>query len=111
MKMKVKQITIKHPELGEISINGSIEESIQDKIGDVTNDYSNELLFYHAEIQENNNQIFSIKNLNVIKPESINVGWMENKKGHKNFITIITNRKISEDINIYPLAVLSVIYN
>jgi len=109
--MKTKQINIKHPKLGEIEIYSEIPNNILQRIGDVTFDYSKELLFYHADITKNNDGTFDIKNLSVIMPESINVGHMDNKKGCKNFITVITNRRISKDITVYPSSILSVIYN
>ena len=108
--MKVKQIQIKHPSLGEIVVNSGIEKDIAEQIGDICSDYSNEPLYYCANISKNEDETFSLKNLHVIRPEGIHIGWMKNSKGEKNFITVVTNKKAADDITVYPSAVLSVIY-
>jgi len=108
--MEINQIQIKHPILGEILINTSIYDFIHERIGDVIPDYSKELEYYHAEVKTEDKEKFTIKNLYRISPEAINVGFMQNKKGNKNFITVITNRKASEDLDIYSSSVLSVAY-
>lgn len=109
-KVKVKQIEINHPSFGNIIINSVIPEEIMQKIGDVTGDYSKSPVFYYSSIIKNEDGTFCIKNLMVIKPESVNVGWMENSKGNKTFITVIVNRKAGDNIVIYPRSILSVIY-
>jgi len=107
--MKVNQIHIKHPILGEIIVNGAIDKEISEKIGDILEDYSKYPEYYYADITKNEDGTFYLQKFCVIKPESINVGWMDNSKGQKNFITVVTNRNISDDIMIYPSAILSVI--
>jgi hypothetical protein len=109
--MKVKQISIKHTELGEIQIYSEIPNHIQQQIGDVVRDYSKGILFYHAEIEKNDDGTFKIMNLSVVRNECIIIGYMNNDKGVKNFITVVTNKKISDDFVVYPIAILSVIYN
>lgn len=109
--MKVKQISIKHPELGDIEINSTIQKQVADKIGDVAEDYTRECLFYYSDINKNEDGTFDINKLMVIQPERLDVGWMNNSKGNKGFITVITNRVAGDDITIYPNAIMSVIYN
>lgn len=109
--MKINHIYIKHPNLGEIIIHGEISKEIEEQIGDVTNDYSKTPIYYHAQITKNENETFNIKDFRVIKPEGLNIGTMNNSKGNKTFITVITNKKAGNEITIYPSAVLSVEYN
>jgi len=108
--MEVKQIHIKHPALGEIIVNGLIEKEINEQIGDISDDFSKYPQYYHAKISKNEDGTFYIQNFGVIKPEGINVGFMDNSKGSKTFVTIITNRKAGDDIMIYPSAIMSVTY-
>lgn len=107
---KVKQITFKHPQLGIIEVNSTIPKEIMEQIGDVTDDYAKEPVFYYAAISKEDGGIFSVKRFGVIKPEGIVVGWMENQKGHKSFITVITNRDAGDNIQVYPAAIMSVVY-
>lgn len=107
--MNVKQINIKHPILGDIAIYSTIPDNIQQKIGDVVLDYSKTPLLYHSKIVPNDDNTFSIIDLMVIKPEAINIGHMNNSKGIKNFITVITNKIVCDDVCIYPSAIMSVI--
>lgn len=109
--MKVNQIHIKHPILGEIIVNGSIEKKISEQIGDISEDYSKYPEYYYSEITKNEDGTFFLQKFGIIKPEGLNVGWMDNSKGQKNFITVVTNRKAGDDIMIYPSAVMSVVYN
>jgi hypothetical protein len=108
--MQISQIQIKHPSLGEIVINTSIPDFIQERIGDVVEDYSKGLQHYHAEVSTENKELFSIKNLCLISYEPINIGWMQNSKGNKNFITVITNKLVCENIDVYSAGVISVNY-
>lgn len=109
--MKVKQISIKHPEQGEIQIHTSIPKDIGETIGDVVSDYSKGCPFYHAKVVKNEDETFSIDNLKVIKPDSVRVGWMENSKGKKTFITVVKNIPLGDNVVIYPNGVISVGYN
>lgn len=109
--MKVKQIQINHPQLGQIVVNSSIEKEINELIGTVTDDYSKYPKYYHADIYKNEDGTFKIENLNIITPESINVGMMKTQGGCKSFVTLITNKKASADIVVYPSGVISVLYN
>lgn len=105
--MSVKKICFKHPSLGEIVVHSAIEESINEQIGDVVQDYSKAPLYYHATIIQRDDNTFLIKWLKEIKPEVIYIGWLSNSKGKKSFITVITNKQISEDdIIVYPSAIL-----
>ena len=109
--MKVKQIQINHPQLGQIVINSSIDEKTNELIGTITHDYSKYPNYYHADIYKNADGTFKIENLNIIKPEPINTGIMKTKGGYKSFVTLITNKRASEDIVVYPSGVISVLYN
>lgn len=108
--MEINQIKIKHPNCGEILINTSIPDSIQERIGDVVRDYSEEVKYYHAKTITEDKEKFVIKDLCVITEEPINIGFMHNSKGIQNFITVITNRLIDKSIDIYPSAVMAVSY-
>lgn len=108
--MKVSQIHIKHPVLGEIVVNGTIKKKINEQIGDVTEDFSREPNYYYADITKNDDGTFFLERFGIIKPVSYNIGWMDNSKGIKNFIQVISNVKAGDDIMIYPSAVLSVTY-
>lgn len=110
MKTEIKQININHQILGNIIIHTFVPKDIKELIGDVVGDYSRDPEFYYSEIIMNKDGAFFIKNLRVIRPENINVGWMDNSKGVKNFITVITDREAGDDILIYPPAIYSVIY-
>lgn len=109
--MKVNKIQIRHYKLGDIIINSEIEKNINEQIGNIVSDYSKYPKYFHAKIVENENGTFNISNINVITPETINVGMMYNSKGNKSFITVITNKNVSEDIIVYPLGIISVTYN
>ncbi len=110
-KMKVKKLKIEHSELGLMEVNTEIPKEVKEIVGDVASDYSKYPCFYHADITKTQDGNFEIKNLMVIKPDGVNVGWMENSKGNKNFITVIKNMKVGDDITVYPKGVISVIYN
>ena len=109
--MKVKQIEIKHPQLGQIVINSSVDEKINELIGTITHDYSKQPNYYYADIYKNTDGTFKIENLNIITPEPINVGMMKTKGGCKSFVTLITNKRVSDYIVVYPSGVISVLYN
>lgn len=109
--MKVKQIQINHPQLGQIVINSSVEKEINELIGTITHDYAKYPKYYHADIYKNSDDTFKIENLNIITPETINVGMMKTQGGCKSFVTLITNKKASADIVVYPSGVISVSYN
>ena len=109
--MKVKQIQINHPQLGQIVINSSVEKEINELIGTITDDYAKYPKYYHANIFKNEDGTFKIENLNIITPQSVNVGMMKTQGGCKSFVTLITNKTASEDIVIYPAGVISVEYN
>lgn len=109
--MKVNQIQINHPQLGQIVINSSVEKEINELIGTITDDYAKYPKYYHANIFKNEDGTFKIENLNIITPETINVGMMRTQGGCKSFVTLITNKKASADIVVYPSGVISVSYN
>jgi len=105
--MKIKQINIKHPTHGDIVVNASVPEEINESIGDVTHDFD-KTVFYHATIKETSKG-FELNRFRVIKAESVNIGWMENSKGSKNYITVIKNIDL-DNITMYPSGIISVIY-
>lgn len=109
--MKVKQIQINHPQLGQIVINSSVEKEINELIGTITNDYSKYPMYYHGDIYKNEDGTFKIQGLSIVQPESVIVGLMRTSYGSKNSVKIITNRKASEDIVVYPSGVVSVKYH
>lgn len=109
--MKVKKIKIDYSGLGLIEVNTEIPKEIKEIVGDVTIDHTKQPCFYHANITKTQDGNFQINNLMVIKPESVNVGWMQNSKGNKNFITVIKNIKVDDNITVYPKGVISVVYN
>ena len=109
--MKVNQIQFNHPQLGIIVVNSSVDKEINELIGTITDDYAKYPMYYHADIYKNEDGTFKIEYLNIIQPESIIVGAMKTSYGCKNSIRIITNRKASEDIVVYPSGVISVSYN
>lgn len=108
MKQTLKEIQIKHPELGEIIIYSELAEGMNDQIGTITSDYSKYPCYYYANILKNADGTFTIKDLNVIKPEAINVGFMKTSSGGKGFITVITNRHIKGELVMYPSGVIYV---
>jgi hypothetical protein len=107
---KVKHIHVNHPKHGEIKIRTSIPSDINEMIGDVVSDYSKSPQLYHADVVENQDGTFDIKELKVIKPDKVGTGWMSNKKGNKNFITVIKNMPAGDDTTIYHAGVISVNY-
>ena len=109
--MEIRKIQIKHPDLGKIVVHGAIDKEMNDLIGTIIEDYSTEPKYYYSKIIINkDDRTFSLKNVGVITPESIGVGWKETSSGNQNFITVITNRKACDDIIVYPSAVLSAVY-
>ncbi len=108
--MQVKTLKADFIGLGVIEVNTEIPNKISEYIGEVTRDYATEPCFYHATIKKTEEGNFSVKSLMVIKPIAVNVGWMENSKGNKNFITVIQNTTLIEKCTIYPNAVKSVVY-
>lgn len=110
MKTKINQIQINHPQLGPIVINSTIDEETNKLIGTITNDYATYPNYYHAKIFRNEDKTFAIKDLGIIRPEKIIVGKMKTSFGSKNSVKIIVNRKVGEDITVYPSGVFSVIY-
>ncbi len=106
----VKSIQINHSKLGIIDINTKIPNDINEYIGDVVDDYGCGLKFYHASVSIKEDGGFDIKNLSVIKPDSVNIGFMNNSKGIKNFISVVKNMHVDDSITVYPSAILSVIY-
>jgi hypothetical protein len=109
--MKVKQIQFNHPQLGKIVVNSSVDKEINELIGTITDDYAKYPKYYYADIYKNEDGTFKIEKLNIITPEIINVGIIKTQGGCKNFVNIITNKKASEDIVVYPSGVISVSYN
>jgi len=107
----IKEININHPDYGVIEISTSIPNDINELIGDVVGDCDKLPHLYHANVVKNEEGNFDISQLKVIKPEGVNVGWMQNSKGSKNFITVIKNTHVGDDITIYPSGVISVKYN
>lgn len=108
---KVKQIKFNHPDLGVIAVNDSIPIEINETIGNVVEDYSKVIEYYHANIAPNNDGTFVITDLKLIAPFALNIGWFKNSKGNKNFITVISNRSVSSNIIAYPASIHSVIYH
>ena len=110
--MKVKQIEINHPNYGKIIISTSVPDNIEESIGDVVTYNSERLCLYYANVLKNEDGTFDIKGLRVIKPDSVNVGWMNNSKGNKNYIEVVKNMSMEDgDMTVYPNGILSVIYN
>jgi hypothetical protein len=109
--MKVNQIQFNHPQLGMIVVNSSVDKEINDMIGTITDDYAKYPMYYHANVFKNNDGTFEIKELKIIKPECIIVGMIKTQIGCKNHVNLITNKKASEDIVVYPSGVISVSYN
>lgn len=107
---EVDNIYIHDEMLGCILIHGRILKEVNEQIGNVVEDYLKHDIYYHSKITANEDGTFNLGSIYAIKPESIIVGWMDNSKGNKNFITVITNRKVSEQITIYPQSILSVTY-
>ena len=110
--MKLVSISIIHPTLGDITVNTSVPKDIQEKIGDVVPDYCRTTALYYGHIGTNGDGVFTLNGLMVIQPEQIDVGLMNNSKGNKTFITVMTNKPA--DIGfihlIYPNAIKSVCY-
>lgn len=107
---EVDNIYIHHKTFGDIVIHGHISKEVNEQIGNVVEDYIKRDIYYHCKITVNEDGTFNLRPIYVIKPESIIIGWMDNSKGNKNFITVMTNRKVSEQITIYPQSILSVTY-
>lgn len=105
------KLTIKHDTYGEITIHDKIPSEIMEMIGDVTSDFGKSTPFYYADIIKNEDATFTIKDLGIIKSESFNVGWMDNSKGSKNFVTLMVNRVSVGEFIAYPLGIISVNYN
>lgn len=108
--MKIKSIHIKLPKKEDVLIHSELDENTNEMIGKTVNDY-NKFIYYYAKITEEKNGAFSIKDLYVVKPEAFNVGNMKLNQngGLKNYITVITNRKMEDNLLIYPNAILSVV--
>lgn len=107
----IKQITIKHPVLGEIVINSEVDKEINDLIGTITTNYSKYPNYYYANIAKNDDGSFKISRLRIIQPESIVVGFHKTDSGSSNCITVVTNRLLfdGDSITVYPLGILSII--
>jgi hypothetical protein len=79
-------------------------------IGDVVPDHSKTPHLYHADVVKNEDGTFCIEKLCLIKPDSVNVGWMTNNNLSKNYITVVKSITAGDDITIYPSGVISVNY-
>tara|TARA_R110000796_G_scaffold73774_3_gene165754 strand:- start:1655 stop:2002 length:348 start_codon:yes stop_codon:yes gene_type:complete len=108
--MNIETVQIKHHELGVIKIRKSIPKDIEETIGDITFDGLRNPIIYHADIEKLKDNCFSFVNFRVIIPETVNVGWMNNSKGNKNFITVIKNISAGDAFIAYPSSILTVIY-
>ena len=109
--MEVKQIEIKHHKLGDIVINTSVSDDMNNSIGTIVRDFSKEPCFYHAHVYKNEDGSFDIQQLRLIKPDTVNIGSMKMSWGSKNYITVIKNMYTdNEDFTVYPSGVLSVVY-
>ena len=107
----IEKIIIEHSKLGQIEIHPSLPDKVNDLIGTITNDYSNDC-FYFADIVINENETITIKQLRVIKPETVTVGHMITGKGSsKSFITVYMNVMLDTEIVCYPKTIISIYYN
>lgn len=112
MKREIKQITIKHPSLGEITIHTEIDQKYNDLIGKFGDGGGVKgLKYFNGHVLENEDKTFSIVDLNLLQSKDVNVGWYKTNGGSRNFVSLFMNKPIEEHLLvIYPSAVLSVVY-
>ena len=104
---EIKQITIKHPTEGEITVHTSLPEEISEMIGDVVSDFDDSK-FYYGYVRKLKDGSFVITELKLVAPESFNVGFMDNSKGCKNFITVLKTKNIGDEYVFFQNGVVSV---
>jgi hypothetical protein len=108
--MEIDKLEIEVSELGRITIHSELSKERNDLIGTLTHQYAKSPVHYYADIIKNEDGTFLIKDLKVVKPESIDVGWHRKSGQYSSSVTIITNRDVGKDITVYPKGVISVIY-
>lgn len=109
MNKKINKIKINHLDLGDIEIHSSLPKKINDLIGAIASDYS-KFSFYFADIILNDNETVTLERLNVIKPESVDVGFIKTDYGSKNYINIYKNLIVSREIICYNSSIHSIYY-
>ena len=110
--MKIKQIKINHPELGEITVNSFVPYELMKEVGTVTGDFSKIKPFYSGDIWSNDDGTFSIRRLRVVETNRVGVGHKETDGGCTGGVTMITNFEVDKEspiITIYPSGVISLI--
>lgn len=109
MTKKIQKIRIEHNDLGDIEIYNSLPKDKSKLIGTIADDYS-KFCFYYGDIYINNNETITIKNLKVIKTESVNIGWKEENGLGKNYINVFKNLRVNSEIVCYNKSIISVFY-
>lgn len=110
--MKIKQLAIKHPELGEITIHSKVPHELMQQVGTVVAHYSKINPFFSGRIWDNEDGSFTIQYLRMVQTENIGVGEKIDGSSIQGGVTMITNKRVdneSDRIKIYPSGVLSVI--
>ena len=112
MKKEIKQITIKDPSVGEITIHTEIDQKHNDLIGKFGDGGGIKgLKFFNGHVLKNEDETFSIMDLKLLQSENVNVGWHKTNGGSCNFVSLFMNKPFIEyNLVIYPNAVLSVVY-
>lgn len=107
--MKIKTVSIKDPNIGEITIHSELPVSVNDIIGTIAPDHSN-FSYYFANISKSEYGVFEFRNVKVVKPKSFIVGFHNTSGGSKNFTMLYINKPVG-DFDIYPNAITSIIYD
>jgi hypothetical protein len=106
--MKITRISIKDPNLGEITIHSELPQEVNDKIGTIAYDFAKDK-FYFADIKKNENEVFEIRELRVVMPKGFNVGFHNTSGGSKNYTNLYVNHFIG-NFDLFQNAVVSVKY-
>ena len=107
---QLEKIIIQHSKLGQIEIHPSLPDKVNDLIGTITNDYSIDC-YYFADITVNENETITIKQLRVIRPEQVDVGYKKTSStSSQNYVTLYKNIMLDTEIICYPKSIISIYY-
>ena len=106
--MKIKQVTFKHPNIGEITVNSKLPKKIRNKIGTVVSK-KHKKFFYAKKIKKLDNGNIVIKDLCSTIVRKFNIGIDCDSGNGTNFMKIICNHYIKETITLSPNNILILI--
>jgi hypothetical protein len=110
--MKIKSLSISHPNLGLVTVHAEVPNKIMKSIGVVVEKYATMDRFYSADIYKEDDGSFSLLNMRVVQTSTIEVGMRKEGGSCGYTVTMITNFRVSKDNNserIYPNGIISLV--